>query len=121
MKKDNAEKDKFEKILDRFKKDGTHPEYPIQKVYHGEEFSKMAASNLTFDLPALVVYEQNEDDKTPHIGIVFALSSCINGVCIQVMSKYKGEVKCHPIEESPSGEQPAYLLMKKHYTMNNVP
>jgi len=121
MKKDNVEKDKFEKILDGFKLDGTHPDYPIQKVYHGEESSKNAGSNLMCDLPTLVVYEQNEDGKIRHLGIVFAFSNSVDGVCIHVMSKYKGKVKCHPIEESPSGKQPAYLLMKKHYTMNNVP
>lgn len=123
MKKENknVEKDKFEKILDGFKKDGTHPDYPIQKVYNREESSKMAGSNLMFDLPALVVYEQDEDGKINHLGIVFALSNKVDGVCIHVMSKYKGKVKCHPIEESPSGKQPAYLLMKKHHTMCNVP
>ena len=114
MKKDNVEKDKFEKILDGFKKDGTHLDYPIQKVYHGEKFSKMAGSNLMFDLPALVVYEQNEKGKIIHLGIVFALSNSVDGVYIHVMSKYNGKVKYHQIEESPSGKQPAYLLLKKY-------
>jgi hypothetical protein len=121
MKKDNVEKDKFEKILDGFKKDGTHPEYPIQKVYHGEEFSKIAASNLMFDLPALVVYEQNEDGEILHLGIVFALSHRVDGTRIHVMSKYNGKIICHQIEESPSGKQPSYLLVKEHFTMSSVP
>jgi len=69
-----------------------------------------------FDLPALVIYEQDEYGKIIYLGIIFALSNKVDGACIHVMSKYKGKVKCHPIEESPSGKQPVYLLMKKHYT-----
>lgn len=121
MKSSDLEKDKFEKILDGFNKDRTHPDFPVQKVYRGAEFSKMAGSNLMFDLPALVVYKQNEKGKIPHIGIVFALSNKVDGVCIHVISKYDGKIICHPIEESPSGKQPEYLLLKKHLTMKNVP
>lgn len=63
MKNSHEDKDKFEKILDGFNTDGTHPDFPVQKVYHGEEFSKMTRSDLMFDLPALVVYGQNEEGK----------------------------------------------------------
>ena len=76
MKKDNVEKDKFEKI--------------------------------------------NEKGEIIHLGIVFALSNSVDGVYIHVMSKYDGKAKCHQIEESPSGKQPAYLLLKKHYTMRSA-
>ncbi len=62
----------------------------------------------------------NEKGEIIHLGIVFALSNSVDGVYIHVMSKYDGKAKCHQIEESPSGKRPAYLLMKKHYTMNNV-
>lgn len=121
MRKSNGDKDKFEKILDGFNKDGTHPDFPVQKVYRGEDLSKMTGSDLMFDLPALVVYEQNEEGKILHLGIVFALSHRLDGIRIHVMSKYKGEIVCHTIEESPSGKQPAYLLIKEHLTMSSVP
>ena len=113
-------KSQFKKILDGFNEDGTHPDYPLQKVYNMEELSKRGGSNLMFDLPALVVYEQNEDGKIFHIGVIFALDNSVDGVHIHVMSEYEGEVKYHPIEESPSGKRPAYLLTKKHLTMKNV-
>lgn len=121
MKKGNVDKDKFEKILDGFNNDGTHPDFPVQKVYYGEDLSKMTSSDLMFDLPALVVYEQNEGGKILHVGIVFALSQRVDGPCIHVISKYNGKIICHSIEESPSGKQPAYLLVKKHLTMCSPP
>lgn len=121
MKKGDSEKDRFEKIIEGFNKDGTHPDFPVQRVYRGEEFGKIPGSNLILDLPALVVYEQNEEGKTSHIGIVFALSNSVDGVCIHVISKYNGKIIKHPIEESPSGKQPAYLLVMKHQAMNSVP
>jgi hypothetical protein len=121
LKKENFEKDKFEKILDGFSKDGTHPDFPVQRTFLGVELTKTERSNLMFDLPALVVYEQNENGEIVHVGIVFALSSRVDGVCIHVMSKYDGKIICHQIEESPSGKQPAYLLVKEHCTMKNVP
>lgn len=121
MKWDNFGKDEFKKILDGFNKDGTHPDFPVQKVYRGEEFSNMPGSDLMFDLPALVVYEQDDENETPHIGIVFALSNRVDGACINVLSRYNGKMIEHLIEESPSGKQPAYLLLRKHNTMRNVP
>ena len=114
-------KSQLKEILDRFSRDGSHPDYPVQKVYDREELGKIGGSNLPLDLPALVVYEQKEDGKMPHIGIVFALANSVDGVRIQVISEYEGEVMCHAAEESPSGNKPAYLLMKKHLMMKNVP
>lgn len=115
------DKIQFKKILDGFNEDGTHPDYPLQKVYNVEELSRRGGSNPMFDLPALVVYEQDEYGKISHIGVVFALGNSVDGVRIHVMSEYEGKVKCHPIEESPSGKRPAYLLTKRHVTMKNVP
>ncbi len=114
-------KSRFKEILDGFNRDGTHPDYPVQRVYNREELGKIGGSNLTLDLPALVVYEQKEDSKIPHIGIVFALANSVDGVRIQVISECEGEVMCHALEECPSGNKPAYLLMKKHLMMKNVP
>jgi hypothetical protein len=37
------------------------------------------------------------------------------------MSKHNGGVVCHLLEESPVGAVPAYLLMKEHSPMTNVP
>jgi len=121
MEKDHLKKDKFEKILDGFHKDGTHPDFPIQKVYRGEELARMAGLHMEFDLPALVVYEHSQEGEVLHIGMVFALSHTVDGVNIHVISKYDGKTVAHLIEESPSGKQPAYLLVKKHQIMNSVP
>ena len=121
MKEYLDKKDEYEKILEGLHENGTHPDFPLQKKYTEEEFSTGHHSNLVFNLPALVVYERDETVHLPNAGVVFALSNRIDGICVQVMSKHGDRFECHPIDESPYGSRPEYLLMKKHLTLKNVP
>lgn len=117
MIKVDVEPDTFEKILEGFNKDGTHQDFPQKKVYREGELIGRECSSLTFDLPALVVYDRDEDGESVHFGIVYALSHRVDRFCVQVISKHSGHVVSHLIEESPSAKKPKYLLLKKHNTM----
>lgn len=119
MVKVDVKPDTFEKILEGFKKDGTHQDFPQKKVFKEEELSGREHSSFAFDLPALVVYDRDEDGESVHFGIVYALSHRIDRFCIQVMSKHSGHVISHLIEESPSAKKPKYLLLKQHNTMKS--
>ncbi|HEX9901740.1 MAG TPA: hypothetical protein VGB72_02640 [Acidobacteriota bacterium] len=109
------------KILEGFSKDGTHPDYPVQKAFDLEEMSQKGGSHLLIDLPALVVYEQEEGSPRPDRGVIFLVGYGVDGGWVRVMSEYQGQVRCHSLDKSPSGKKPAYLLLKKHCPMKNVP
>jgi hypothetical protein len=114
-------KDMLEKILAGLTADGTHPDFPVRRIFKKEEWSGPAGSSFIPDLPALVIYEPHQGSGARQAGIAFALRFCFEGGGVQVMSKHNGNVVCHLIEESPVGAVPAYLLMKEHSSMTNVP
>jgi hypothetical protein len=104
-----------------FKKDGTHPDFPERIVFRLEDWGKIPWSDLAFDLPALAVYSQGGETDRFIVGMVIALSHWVGGTRIMVRSKHNGETICHPIDESPEGLRPDYLLIKKHLPMAGIP
>jgi len=117
----NGEKDILDELREKFNQDGTHPDFPERKFCPWEDWAKVPWSELAFDLPALAVYAPAEESTKPVVGVVIALSHWVGGTRILVRSKHKGEILCHPIEESPSGLKPCYLLVKKHLPMAGIP
>jgi hypothetical protein len=113
--------DILDDLQTRIKEDGTHPDFPERKVFPAENWERIPWSDLVFDLPALAVYGQSGEAHKPIIGMVIALSHWVGGTRILVRSKHNGEMVCHPIDESPSGLKPSYLLVKKHLPMAGVP
>jgi len=111
----------LDKLLEGLKKDGTHPDFPIKKNLRGLIPGRIPWSELAFEVPALVVYDLGQGGRTPEVGVVISLSHSIDGTGIQVMSRHNGEIICHPVDRSPSGGTPHYLLLKKHIPMTNVP
>ncbi len=114
-------KDMLEKILADLAADGTHPDFPVRRLFKKEEWAGHTGSGSILDLPALVIYEPHQGGGAPQAGIVFALRYCLEGGGVQVMSKHNGGIVCHFIEESPLGTAPAYLLTKEHSPMTTAP
>lgn len=117
----SGEKDHWDDLQEELNKDGTHPESPVRKSFHQEDWGQLPWSDLAFDLPALVVYGQREESSKPAVGLVIALSHQLGRTRILVRSKYNGQIILHPIEESPWGLKPSYLLLKKHLPMTGLP
>jgi len=117
----NGGKDILDELQEEFNRDGTHPDFPVQKFFHREDWAKVPWSELAFDLPALAVYGSAGENGKQVVGMVIALSHWIGGTRILVRSKHNGEILCHPIEESPAGLKPAYLLVKKHLPLAGMP
>jgi hypothetical protein len=114
-------KDMLEKILAGLTADGTHPDFPVRRIFKKEEWAGHTGSGFILDLPALVIYEPHRGGGELQAGIIFALRNCLEGGGAQVISKHNGGVVCHLIEESPLGAAPAYLLTKEHSPMITVP
>jgi len=121
MTADDGEKDVLDDLLEKLHPDGTHPEFPVRKVVQPEAWGRIPWSELAFELPALVVYGADEENVKRSVGLVIALSHGVAGTGILVRSKHHGETICHPVEASPSGLKPAYLLLKKHLPMAGIP
>jgi hypothetical protein len=115
------EGDMLETFLRGIREDGTHPDFPVKKFGEKTDWNRLPWSELAFDLPALVVYRQSDEDERPAMGVVFALSQTLEGTEVLVISRYEGEMKCHRLELSPGGRQPAYLLVKEHLSLAGVP
>lgn len=116
-----SQKDFLDDIQEGLNPDGTHPAFPVQKFFSTNDWCHLPWSELAFDLPALVVYEEKEKASKCVVGLVIALCHRIDGTQILVQSKHNGEIICHPIERSPSGLQPTYLLLKKHLPTAGLP
>jgi len=121
MAADSGEKDILDHLQEELELDGTHPDFPVRKFFHQEDWARVPWSDLAFDLPALAVYGQGGENANPVVGMVIALSHLVGGTRILVRSKHDGEIMCHSIEEAPSGLKPAYLLLKKHLPMAGMP
>jgi len=113
--------DSLDHLHEELDPEGAHPDFPVRKFFGREDWARLPWSDLAFDLPALVVYGQGEKNVKPVVGEVIALSHWVGGTRILVRSKHQGEVVCHPIEDSPSGLKPSYLLLKKHLPMAGIP
>ncbi len=100
-------KDKLREIVKGFE-NGKHPDFPIKKDW--KPLSEMTDQDLIFDLPALVIYSEDI------IGMIIRYGNLINGKSIIVASENcDGNVIHHSIDQSPKGEEPLYILIKKHY------
>jgi hypothetical protein len=121
MTEHGGENDILDDLQEELDQDGTHPDFPVRKFFQLEDWSRVPWSDLAFDLPALAVYGQGGRNAKPVVGMVIALSHWVGGTRILVRSKHNGEIMCHPIEESPSGLKPAYLLLKNHLPMAGMP
>lgn len=111
----------LETILEEIRKDGTHPDFPVKKAWNEVNWSRLPWSELVFDLPALVVYRIESANESPAVGVVFALGQTLEGTEVLVVSRHAGEMKCHRLELSPGGRQPAYLLVKEHLSLAGAP
>jgi hypothetical protein len=121
MTEHNGGKDILDYLQEEFNQDGTHPDFPERKVFQLGGWERIPWSDLAFDLPALAVYGQGGENTKPVVGVVIALSHWVGGTRILVRTKHNGEMICHPIEESPTGLMPSYLLVKKHLPMAGIP
>lgn len=121
MNPNNSPSDLLDSLQEELRQDGTHPAFPVQKFFAGEDWSQIPWSELAFDLPALVVYGQREHGSRPVVGVVIALSHQLGRTQILVQSKDNGKMVCHPIEKSPSGLKPSHLLLKRHLPMSGLP
>ncbi len=111
-------------LEEKLRPDGTHPDFPQQKFFREQDWAKIPWSDLVFDLPALVVYEQKEPNARPAkpaLGLVIALSHQVGKTELLVLSKHDGKIICHPAEKAPSGLKPSYLLLRKHVPMTGLP
>lgn len=117
----SSEDDILDRLQRELNKDGIHPEFPERKVFQPENWESIPWSELAFDLPALAVYGRGGENAKPVIGMVIALSHWVGGTRILVRSKHNGETVCHPINESPLGLKPSYLLVKTHLPMAGIP
>ncbi len=115
------ENDFLDDIQEGLKADGTHPDFPVQKFFPGNDWRQIPWSELAFDLPALVVYEEKENSSNRVVGLIIALCHRVDGTRILVLSKLEGKTLCHSIEQSPSQFKPAYLLLKEHVPMAGLP
>jgi len=101
-------------------RDGTHPDFPVKKFVNLADWGRLPWSELSFDLPALVVYGLDQDEP-PDVGVVFAVGNTLDGTEILAMSKSGGETCCHPAGRSPEGKPASYLLVKKHLSLAAAP
>ncbi len=108
-------------LLDSLDKDGTHPDFPVKKFVNLADWTRLPWSELSFDLPALVVYGLDEMGEPPAVGVVFAVGHSIDGTEILAVSKKGEETCCHSAAVSPAGKHPAYLLVKKHVSLAAAP
>lgn len=108
-------------LLDSLNKDGTHPDFPVKKFVNLADWTRLPWSELSFELPALVVYGLAEAGEPPAVGVVFAVGNSLDGTRIMAVSRHAGETRCHSAELSPEGRRPAYLLVKKHVPLASAP
>jgi len=115
------DKSLIDKLLGSLEKDGTHPEFPVKKFVNLADWTHLPWSELSFELPALVVYGLDAQGEPPAVGVVFAVGNSIDGTEILAVSKSGEETCCHPAALSPEGKRPAYLLVKKHLSLAGAP
>ena len=118
---DSQDRSLLEKLLGSLEKDGTHPEFPVKKFVNLADWTRLPWSELSFDLPALVVYGLEGQGEPPAVGVVFAIGNSLDGTEILAVSKSGEETRCHPAGLSPEGKRPAYLLVKKHLSLASAP
>jgi hypothetical protein len=111
----------LENLLGRLGNDGTHPDFPVKKFVNLADWTRLPWSELSFDLPALVVYGLAGQGEPPAVGVVFAVGNSLEGTEILAVSKKGEETRCHPAGLSPEGKRPAYLLVKKHLSLASAP
>jgi hypothetical protein len=121
MTENKGEKDILDRLQEELNQDGTHPDFPERRFFRQEDWARVPWSDLAFELPALAVYSPVGENAKPVIGVVIALSHTVGGTRILIRSRHNGEIRCHPIEESPSGLKPSYLLVKEHLPMAGIP
>ena len=114
-------KNSLDKLLESLGKDGTHPEYPVKKFVNLADWTRLPWSELSFELPALVVYGLEDQGEPPAVGVVFAVRNSIDGTEILAVSKKGEETRCHPAGLSPEGKPASYLLVKKHLSLAGAP
>lgn len=115
------DKNLLEKLLGSLEKNGTHPDFPVKKFVNLADWTHLPWSELSFELPALVVYGLDERGGPPAVGVVFAVGNSVEGTEILAVSKNGEETRCHPAGLSPEGKRPAYLLVKKHLSLAGAP
>lgn len=115
------DKSLLEKLLGGLEKDGTHPEFPVKKFVDLADWTHLPWSELSFELPALVVYGLAGQGEPPAVGVVFAMANSLGGTEILAVSKNGEGTRCHPAALSPEGKRPAYLLVKKHLSLAGAP
>ncbi len=108
-------------LLGNLGKDGTHPDFPVKRFVNIADWARLPWSELSFDLPALVVYGLDGQAEPAAVGVVFAVSNSIEGTEILAVSKSGEETRCHAAGLSPEGKRPAYLLVKKHLSLTSAP
>ena len=115
------DKNPLDKLLGSLGKDGTHPEFPIKKFVNLTDWTRLPWSELSFELPALVVYGLEDQGEPPAVGVVFAVGNSLEGTQILAVSKKGEETCCHPAGLSPEGKPASYLLVKKHLSLADAP
>jgi hypothetical protein len=111
----------LEGILGDFRRDGTHPDFPVKKFADLADWTRLPWSELAFELPALVVYGPDAGCEPPAVAVVFAVSHTVEGTEMLAVSRKGRETLCHRAEVSPEGKQPAYLLVKAHLPLADAP
>lgn len=119
--KDPEDKNLIDQLLGSVGKDGTHPDFPVKKFVNLADWTHLPWSELSFDLPALVVYGLDGQGEPPAVGVVFAVGNSLEGTEILAISKSGEETRCHPACLSPEGKHPSYLLVKKHVSLAAAP
>ncbi len=115
------EKHPLDQLLGGLGKDGTHPDFPVKKFVNLADWTRLPWSELSFELPALVVYGLEDQGEPPAVGVVFAVRNSIDGTEILAVSKKGDETRCHPAGLSPEGKPASYLLVKKHLSLAGAP
>lgn len=116
-----ADTNLIDMALGSLEKDGTHPDFPVKKFVNLADWTRLPWSELSFDLPALVVYGLEGQGEPPAVGVVFAVGNSVDGTEILAISKAGEGTCCHPAAVSPEGRHPAYLLVKKHVPLASAP
>jgi hypothetical protein len=119
--KDPEDKNLIDQLLGCVVKDGTHPDFPVKKFVNLADWTRLPWSELSFDLPALVVYGLDGQGEPPAVGVVFAVGNSVDGTEILAISKSGEGTCCHPAGLSPEGKHPSYLLVKKHLSLAAAP